>query len=165
MPGGGDPVDQPFYEWYRTAVGLLDNVVTFEVKPDFGLTGGSKWAMVLAGAAAGLSGQPVATPHANMEYKAEFLELRVYRDGTLLQPITPGRSITEAALASPGFTFVDEAYSGMYQYDPADFLEGREFRIEVYDARAPEKAHRIVTLDAKSKQLQQIRDDFRDVLQ
>lgn len=164
MPGGSDPVDQPFYEWYRTAEGLLDNVVTFEVKPDFGMTGGSKWAMVLAGAAAGLSGRPVATPHANMEYKAEFLDLRIYRDGRLLVPITPGRSITEAALSSPGFTFIDEAYSGMYQYDPADFFDGREYRLEVFDAREPGKAHRILKLDGRSKLLQQIRSDFADVV-
>lgn len=164
MPGGADPVDQPFYEWYRTASGLLDSVVTFEVKPDFGMTGGSKWAMVFAGAAAGLSGRPVITPHANMEYKAEFLDLRVYRDGELVPPITPGRSITEAALSSSGFTFIDEAYSGMYQYDPSDFLEGREFRLEVFDAREPNKPHRVLRLDAKSKVLQQIRSDFGEVL-
>lgn len=163
MPGGADPVDQPFYEWYRTASSLLDSVVTFEIKPDFGLTGGSKWAMFMAGAAAGLSGRPGVTPHANMEFKAEFQDLKVFRDGKLLRPITPGRSISEAELASASFTFVDEAYSGMYQYDPADFLEGKEFRIEVYDAREPGKAHRVVTLKSDSKMLQQIRSDFKDL--
>lgn len=164
IPGGADPLDQPFYEWYRTASSLLDNVVTFEVKPDFGLTGGSKWAMIMAGAAAGLSGRPGANPHATLEYKAEFQELRVFRDGKLLRPITPGRSITEAELSGPSLTFVDEAYSGMYQYDPADFINGQEFRIEVYDAREPGKTHRVVTLKSDAKLIQQIRSDFAEIL-
>jgi S1-C subfamily serine protease len=164
MPGGADPLDQPFYEWYRTASSLLDSVVTFEVKPDFGLTGGSKWAMIMAGAAAGLSGRPAANTHANMEYKAEFQELKVFRDGTLLRPITPGRSISEAELSGPSFTFIDEAYSGMYQYDPGDFLKGQEFRLEIYDAREPGKAHRVIVLKGDAKIIQQIRSDFADVL-
>lgn len=77
---------------------------------------------------------PLAFPVAPRQSSCES-----FRDGTLLRPITPGRSITEAELSGPALTFVDEAYSGMYQYAPLDFLTGQEFRIEIYDARASQE--------------------------
>lgn len=62
--------------------------VTFEVKPDFGQTKGSMWTSVLNAAAAGLSQTPYVPTRQTMEFKAEFQELRLYRDGELVVPIT-----------------------------------------------------------------------------
>jgi Trypsin-like peptidase domain len=155
-------IDEPFYEWQRNAASELQSAVTFEIKPDFGLTTGSKWALGLAA----LGGaRTVQQTHLNMEFKSEFWDFKVYRDGQLVQPITAGRAITESTFASAQATFVDEAYSGMFVYDPETFLTGNEFRFEIYDAREPEKVHKTVTLKADSKLIRQIRSDFASAVE
>lgn len=158
-----DPIDEPFYEWYRNALGDLASVVTFEVKPDFGQTKGSIWASVLTAAAAANSSHPVTPTHKTMEFKAEFQDLKLYKDGTFVRPITPGRRITEQSIMGAFMTFVDEAYSGWYVYHPSVFTSGKEFRLEVYDAREPDKVHKAITLNEKSKLIQQLRSDFEGV--
>jgi hypothetical protein len=60
---------------------------------------------------------------------------------------------------------VDEAYSGMFVYDPEAFLAGNEFRFEIYDAREPEKIHKMVTVKADSKLIRQIRSDFASAIE
>lgn len=160
IAGLADAIDAPYYEWYRNAAGFLDNLVTFEIKPDFGSTAGSKWATFAAGFSAGLSGRPTALPTQNMEFKAEFEEFRLYRDGTFVPPVHPGRSITEVAMANAAMVFVDEAYSGVFAYDPEVFATGQQFKLEVYDAREPGRPHKVIVLGADSKLIQQIRRDF-----
>lgn len=155
------PIDEPFYEWHRNVATGLDYAVKFEVKPDFGLTTGSKWAAALTGISAGLGNRNAAQNlHLNMEFKAEFMDFRLYRDGELIQPIHPGRDITEASFDSSMATFVDEAYSGVYVYSPDVFLTGNEFQMDIYDAREPEKVHKSVKFKADSKLIKQIRSDF-----
>lgn len=155
-----NPVDEPFYDWHRNAASFLDPVVTFEVKPDFGQTKGSMWASVLTAASAGLSGTPMRPTHQTMEFKAEFQELRLYRDGELVTPITPGRQITEESIRGPFMSFVDEAYSGMYQYAPEVFMTGKTYRVDIFDAREPGKVHKSVSLPESHKLIQQVRKDF-----
>ena len=74
-------------------------------------------------------------PRQNMEFKAEFQELRLYRDGELVEPITPGRQITEQSISNAMMTFVVEAYSGMYSYHPSVFMMGKRYRFDIFDAR------------------------------
>lgn len=155
-------VDTPFYDWARSAAGQLDYAVTLEVKPDFGTTSGSKWKLFASAFVAGAAGTPMAMPHQQVEFKAEFQELRLYRDGELIAPVHPGRSVTEAAFQGQDITFIDEAYSGMYVYAPEVFMTGTEFRIEVYDAREPGRPHRVILLRPDSRVLQQIRADFAE---
>jgi hypothetical protein len=155
------PIDEPFYEWHRNAMRELDYVVRFEVKPDFGLTTGSKWAVALTGISAGLGNRNAAQNlHLNMEFKAEFLDFKLYRDGELIQPIHPGRAITESSFDSSLATFVDEAYSGVYVYAPEAFMIGNEFQMDIYDAREPEKVHKTIKFKVDSKLIKQIRSDF-----
>ena len=163
VPGLQEAIDEPYYEWHRNATSLLDSLVTFEVKPDFGTTTGSKWAMFAAGLAGGLSGTPTQMPTLNMEFKAEFEDFKLYRDGQLIAPVHPGRGITEAAMANSAMVFVDEAYSGLYAYSPDVFMTGTSFRFEVFDAREPGRAHKVITVPASSKVIQQIRRDFAEV--
>jgi len=160
-----NPVDEPFYDWHRNATRLLDAVVTFEVKPDFGQTKGSMWASVLTAASAGLSGTPMQPTHQTMEFKSEFQELRLYRDGELVTPVTPGRQITEQSISGPFMSFVDEAYSGMYQYAPEVFMTGKTYRLDVFDAREPGKVHKSVSLPESHKLIQQLRKDFAGAIQ
>ncbi|MEZ5285586.1 MAG: hypothetical protein R2712_12440 [Vicinamibacterales bacterium] len=161
--GNFNPADEPFYDWHRNATSWLDSVVTFEVKPDFGQTKGSMWASALTAVSAGLSGTPVRPTRQTMEFKAEFQELRLYRDGELVIPITPGRQITEQSVSGPFMHFVDEAYSGMYQYAADVFLTGRQYRLDIVDAREPEKVHKSIALAESHKLIQEIRKDFEGV--
>ena len=62
------------------------------------------------------------------------------------------------------FSFVDEAYSGVYTYAPEVFMTGREWRLEVFDAREPGRIHKSIPLTATSKLIQQIRQDFAGVV-
>jgi hypothetical protein len=155
-----DPVDEPFYDWLRSSNGILDYVVRLEAKPNFGQTTGSLWASVLSGVSAGLAGTTATPTHQTMEFKAEFADLQLFRDGQLVQPIKPGREITEQALSSQWLTFVDEAYSGVYVYAPEVFLTGSEWQLNIYDAREPGTIHRSIRLDQQSKLIQHIRRDF-----
>lgn len=136
----------------------------FEVKPDFGQTTGSAWMSALAGFSAGYSGRPMTPTRQTMEFKAEFQDLRLYRDGQLVVPITPGRQITEQSINEVYMSFVDEAYSGVYSYDPAVFMSGKSFRLDVYDAREPGRVHKSISLNDGSKLIQQLRRDFKDVI-
>jgi len=158
-----DPADEPFYEWLRNATNQLDSLVTFEIRPDFGQTAGSAWATALSAAAAGMSGTPMTATKQSMEFKAEFLDMSLFRDGVYIRPVTPGRALAERAIDTPLLAFVDEAYSGMYSYSPSVFMTGKQFQIDIYDARQPDKPHKIITLKHTSKLIQQIRSDFKGV--
>jgi len=133
--------------------------VTFRVEPEYGTTTGSKWLSVL-GAAVG-----TYAVHQNFEFKAEFFDFKVYRDGELLEPIRPGRNLIENTVQGPLATFVDEAYAGMYVYDPMDFMTGEVFRLIVYRAKEPNRPHKSKEFRANSKLIRQIRSDFREVLE
>jgi hypothetical protein len=153
-------VDTPFYEWMRNAASELDDVVTFEIKPEFGATAGSKWAAALSAFAAGVNRTSMAHVHQNLEFKSEFQDFRLYRDQEPVSPVHPGRAITEASFQAEYLTFIDEAYSGMYSYLPEVFLSGNSYRMEVFDAREPGRAHAVITIPASHPLIQQLRRDF-----
>ena len=62
-------------------------------------------------------------------------------------------------------SFVDEAYSGMYTYDPTVFMSGKNFKIEIYDASEPGRVHKSITVDGASKFIKQLRSDFEGVIE
>ena len=161
-------VDAPYYEWRRRVEPWSDYAVTFEIRPEFGSTAGSTWAALataaLTGFSAGYTGtpQPLLLPHQTFEFKAEFQDFRVYRDGQSLLPLHPGRQITERAFQNYDMTFIDEAYSGMYTYALDDFMTGETFRFEVFAAREPERVHKVLNLDGRSELIRQIRADFTE---
>jgi hypothetical protein len=152
------PIDEPYYDWQRDSGPEMQNAVTIEIRPDFGTTTGSKWRLGLAAFAGGR--QAVDNTVMAYEYKAEFEDFKLYRDGKFVQPVTPGRALAEAAMVQRQMIFVDEAYAGYYVYDPRVFLEGEEFRFEIYDAREPGKVHKTINLKSDSKLIRQIRADF-----
>ena len=69
------------------------------------------------------------------------MDLRIYRDGKLIEPILPGRAVVEGNDAK-NHRFIDQAYAGSYSYSPDDFQAGNEFRIEIIDARKPDAVHK-----------------------
>ena len=182
-------VDPFFYEWRRLVDSNLDIAITFVVVPDIGKTGGSLLTSSilagLAGFSAGmasssygsgnyLSGSSWTQAASNfgfasrfeeLEFKGEFYDLRIYRDGELIQPITPGRAVVPGTVTGPMSRFVDEAYMGIYTFDPAEFMTGRRFRFVIFDAEEPEKAHKSKTLDEDSDMVRMIRSDFEGVIE
>ena len=146
-------LEQPFFSWYENAGPSLAFAVRFDIEPRTGLTGKSKWSNVLSRVF--LFGKSTTL---DMEFKGEFQDFRLFRDGEMVQPIIPGRHLV--AGASEGRRFVDQAYGGTYTYDPAEFMTGNMFRIEIVDARDPNIIHKSLTFDANSPLIRQIRSDF-----
>ena len=93
-----------------------------------------------------------------MEFKGEFLEFRLYRDGQLVEPIMPGLEVIEGS--DRNMRLVDQAYAGSYVYSPEEFLTGDEFKMQVIDARNPRAIHKELTFKSASRLIQQLRADF-----
>ena len=132
--------------------------VTVYVEPKYGQTTGSLIGGILG---ASLGTQNVRQVY---EFKGEFYKVEIFRDGTELTPVRPGRQIIENTLRGPLSSFIDEAYAGKYVFDPRDFLSGEEFVFSVYNARTPDKAHHTQVLKSNSKIIRRIRADFREAL-
>jgi len=149
--GAGDP----FFEWHRTTENALDYAVTFDIRPNAGYTGRSKFARIVA---------PIfmlgRTGKLDMEFKGEFQDFKIYRDGQLLEPIMPGRQVIEGSTDGKSSRFIDQASAGSYVYSPEDFRTGHEFRFQIVDARKPDEIHREVVMDENSPLILQIRADF-----
>lgn len=158
--------DAPFHEWARRMQAWLDHAVTFEIKPDFDGAAGSTWATMSSasapGVAPGFSGNvpPRLLPRRELKLGAEFADFRIVRDGELIEPITPGRAITDTGLQHYDLTYVDAAYSGMYVYAPDAFMDGELFRFEVYEGGERGGLHRFIEVPADSALIEQIRLDF-----
>ena len=152
-------MDELFYEWMRSHADALDMAVEFLVVPKFEPSPGREFLRGLAG------GFGVFGVQSTYEFKGEFHHAEVYRDGSLIEPIVPGRSLLEVNEDVPLLAnLVDEAYMGRYVYDPEEFMEGEEFRFVIYDAEKPEKPHHEKTFKADSELISQIRSDFQEVL-
>src|SRR5262245_16278731 len=148
-------IDDLFYEWHRSTETALDNVVTFNIRPETGPTkNSSKWRFMPSPLRFGKGRRT------EMEIKGEFLEFRIYRYGQLIEPIMPGRQVVEGASDKKNQTFVDQAYAGTYLYSPEEFLSGNEFRLQIIDARNPNQIHKEVVMPADSKLIKQLRADF-----
>jgi hypothetical protein len=146
-------LDDPYYEWHRVTEDSLDYAVTFDIRPNSGPAKRQASSNIFK-SIFGRRGPR------DMEFKGEFLEFRVYRDGQLVEPIMPGRIMIQGQAEDGKARFVDEAAAGQYVYSPDDFLTGNEFRIQVVDARKPNEVHSDVVFTAASPIIQQIRSDF-----
>jgi hypothetical protein len=142
--------EEPYYEWHRSTETSLDYAVTFEIRPITGPTKRSRTATLL---------WPVSIlERRDMEFKGEFLEFRLYRDGKLVEPIMPGRQVIEGS--DRNSRLVDQAYAGNYVYAPEEFLAGDEFKMQIVDARNPNTIHKELIFKADSKLIRQLRADF-----
>ncbi len=154
-------IQEPFYEWHRSTETALDHAITFDIRPDIGPTKRSRAAKIVAPFLIFGMGKP------EIEFKGEFLDFRVYRDGELVEPIMPGRSVIQGNSDPKKNSFVDQAYAGSYIYAPEEFMTGNEFRLQIVDARQPNAIHKEMILPADSKLIRQLRSDFtitRDML-
>lgn len=141
--------------WHRTTENALDFAVTFDIRPRSGYTPRRKLsALMTPFSVLGKGG-----PH-DMEFKGEFMEFRIYRDGQLIQPIMPGRQIVAGNSEAKNKRFIDEAYAGSYTYSPDAFMTGNQFRVQVIDARRPNEIHKEMVFTGDSSLIRQIRSDF-----
>jgi trypsin-like peptidase len=147
--------DEPYYEWHRSTETSLDYTITFDIRPDSGPVKRSSASKLVSPFM--LFGKHGKT---EMEFKGEFLEFRIYRDGELIEPIMPGRTVVEGSSDRKNSHFVDQAYAGSYVYSPDDFLTGRQFRMQVIDARKPGEVHKELVFTADSPLIRQLRADF-----
>jgi hypothetical protein len=147
-----DGLQDPYYEWHRSTETSLDYAVTFDVRP---ASKPAKRSFVSRMVPPMLRfGQTT-----DMEFKGEFLEFRIYRDGELIEPIMPGRVVV-AGVDHDNQRYVEQSYGGSYVYAPEEFLTGSEFRVQVIDARTPNEIHKEMTFTAESKLVKQLRADF-----
>jgi len=150
-----DDTDEPYYEWHRSTEASLDYSVTFDIRPESAPTKRNIASRLIP---------PMLRSRQNgkteMEFKGEFLEFRLYRDGELLEPIMPGRQVLGVGDDDKKRYFVDQAYAGHYIYSPEEFMRGREFRMQIIDARNPDVIHKEMIFTADSKLIQQLRADF-----
>src|SRR5262249_2309491 len=144
---------EPYYEWHRSTETALDYAVTFDIRPD---TGPAK----RSGASRMIPPMFRCGKKPDMEFKGEFLEFRIYRDGQLLEPIMPGRQVVEGTEEEKRRHLDDQAYGGNYIYSPDEFMTGNVFRMQIIDAPDPNAIHKEVTFTANSKLIQQLRADF-----
>src|SRR5439155_9513570 len=82
---------EPYYEWHRSTETSLDYAVTFDIRPDSGPTKRSVVSRMVPPLLRFGGGK------VDMEFKGEFLEFRIYRDGELVDPIVPGRLVVEGS--------------------------------------------------------------------
>ena len=147
-------IEEPYYEWHRSTETSLDYAITFDIRPETGFTKRSRAEKML------LPLSVIVKPQRrDMEFKGEFLEFRIYRDGKLIEPIMPGRQIIEG-VSDQNRRLIDQAYAGSYVYAPEEFLVGDEFKMQVIDARSPNAVHKELIFKADSKLIQQLRADF-----
>jgi hypothetical protein len=144
-------LEEPYYEWHRATETSLDYAVTLEIRPQTGPTKRSRTTKILWPVSM-LGGKP------EMEFKGEFLEFRLYRDGQLIEPIMPGRQVIEGS--DRNSRLVDQAYAGSYIYSPEEFLTGDEFRMQIIDARDPKAIHKELIFKSDSRLIKQLRADF-----
>jgi hypothetical protein len=147
-------VQEPYYEWHRSTETSLDYAVTFDIRPESGPTKRAFSSRVIP--------PPLRFGKAGrteMEFKGEFLEFRLYRDGELVEPIMPGRQVIEGS-SDQNSHFVDQAYAGSYIYSPEEFMTGNQFKIQIIDARNPNQVHKELVFAADSKLIKQLRADF-----
>jgi len=153
--GSSRQLQEPYYEWHRSTETSLDYAVTFDIRPESGPTKRSfSSRMIPPPLRFGKSGRT------EMEFKGEFLEFRIYRDGELVEPVVPGRVVVEGSTDQKNSHFVDQAYAGTYIYSPEEFMMGSEFKIQIIDARNPNAVHKEVVFTADSKLIKQLRADF-----
>ena len=159
--------DEIFYEWSRDAERLLDMGVTVIVSPKIDMTGGSLLLQVLGGGIGGGLGVGsfAGLMPKNYEFKGEFYDFRILRDGGEIKPVRPGRRLVKGGFTASLMSFMDEAYEGIYVYDPNDFMIGISFDFIVYDAERPRHPEHKKTFKADSRLIRKIRSDFREVLQ
>jgi hypothetical protein len=113
---------EDFYEW-RRYVGDYRPVVVIQAMPEIALTGGSVFAIVMLG--------PNVPKH--FKFKTDFVRMELLRDGTVVEPILPGR-VPHIVNEQQGYASMkDVAYYGVYEYPPEAFRPGVKLVLRIWE--------------------------------
>jgi hypothetical protein len=105
----------PGHFWERYAMKLSDAVVEIQVRPSLREKSSSIWGGVLDA----MAGVPIR--QAKMEFRDDFWDMALFRGTTLVQPVFRQRENVRAIYADENVAVNDNAYAGVYFYDPSAF--------------------------------------------
>lgn len=113
-----------FYEW-RRYTGDFQPIVTIQAIPEIGMTGGSVFMTVMFGRGV----------HQKYEFKTDFKRMELLRDGTLVEPIHPGRIPASQEWSQGNKSMTDITSYGAYKYPPEAFRPGSNVLLRIWDEK------------------------------
>jgi hypothetical protein len=141
-----DPMRQ-MRDWMRYTGGYAP-IVTIQMAPKMGQTGGSLFGNILGAAAAGMAGSSYYRGSYRYEYKADFLKAEITRDSILVEDLNVFRAMIPAVFATAqwdgDYTMEDQARSGIFQCDPSVFApvgDGTPRTVRVDGVQRPGTSH------------------------
>ncbi|HEX8271533.1 MAG TPA: trypsin-like peptidase domain-containing protein [Longimicrobiaceae bacterium] len=142
--GENERVD-PMQNWpgWDEYIGGRKAVVAFHVVPKVAETRASGWANALGAVAAGMAGTTYAGNY-DLEFKGDFREMKLLRDGVEVIPVDRNRSPAVLDVQTWTARGKDYAYQGIYVYRPEDFAPKEDgtfatYTVTISDARKPER--------------------------
>lgn len=141
-------------------VGEYDPVVIIETVPKVGQTAGSIWGNVLMGALSGASGTR-PNYHYDYEYKSDFSNMTVQRNGQVIQPIFRGKMTNKMNVNNSQVTARDVAYGGYWILGSEIFAPTLDtiprITLDIRSINNPDKQNLV---EMPSKTVKQVWDDF-----
>ncbi len=110
-----------FYNW-RQYAGDYRPVVVIQAVPEIQLTGGSTFAVLMIGNNA----------HRKYRFKTDFVRMELVRDGTVIEPIHPGKTQTVVSMQGHMESMEDVGVYGRYEYPPEAFRPGATIYLKVW---------------------------------
>lgn len=141
---GNEKID-PIQAWasWDEYVGERKPGVVIQVTPEVGQTTGSAWSNFFGALAAGYS-HTYYEPHAILEFKADFRDMHLFRDGIEIIPVEKSR--VPAVLNVRDYTRQgkDVANQGIYVFRPDDFAPNADgsfpkFSVSLINTANPQK--------------------------
>jgi hypothetical protein len=136
-------------EWMRYTRGGFPPVVTFEFTPKVGETAGSIFGNILGAAAAGAAGSSYYRGSHKMEFKADFKDVRIFRDSVEVEDVARFRAMQPLVFSkstwSADYFGADQARTGIFQCT-ADWFAPRgdswpTIRVELTSVEKPDKPY------------------------
>jgi len=159
-----DPTKQ-MKEWMRYVGDDYAPIVTLQMTPKIGQTGGSIFGNILGALATGASGGSSYRGSYRYEFKADFLRAEVTRNDSLAEDFNMFRAMIPSVFASANwngdYAMEDQARTGIMQCDPMMFAPENGvppvIHVKVYSVEKPDKPYEF---DLPQKTVQRVWDDF-----
>jgi len=123
---------EPGRFWERYALNAYDAVVPITVVPVLKETSGSKVASIF-GALGGVR------TTATLEYRDDFYDMRLFRGDTPVEPVRRNRASVSVLYQDYFVQAKDQAYGGIYFYDPSVFEPSQPLTLKVLRESNSEK--------------------------
>ncbi len=158
-----DPARQ-MREWMRYTGDSYAALVTLEMAPEVGETKGSFWGNFLGAVASGASGTYYRGSH-RYEFKADFRDVEVYRNGKPVPDVERSKSMVPLAFASSDwnadYSGEDMARVGIFQCTSEWFAPDSTgppvISVKITSVEKPDKPY---TFNLSEKTVRRVWDDF-----